>query len=322
MSEVTTVSFVMPAYNAARWIGGAISSVLTQSDPDVELVVVDDGSSDDTYAIAEGFGDRITLLRQVNSGPNAARNLAMEHAGGDFIGLCDSDDVLLPNYVAEVRATLASAGARTWVTSRSVALTDSGLEEFRAFPFGEISGSRQREAILQGNFVSIFSVFPRAMATEIGAFDEALHRCEDWEYWARAIFSGWRVAFQPKVSACYRRQGTSQSSDTGAMLAAEDTMFASLEARFGNSLTAAERSLLDFRAEHGAPLRLRAEARDAWRDGDYARASVQLRQAAAGLPIDRTLRLKATAAAVLAPALGAVSRLTGRRTTHSGGDAS
>lgn len=309
---MAVISFVMPAYNAARTIGAAISGVLTQSDPDVELVVVDDGSTDDTFAIAKGFGDRITLLQQPNAGPNAARNLAIRHAGGDYIGLCDSDDLLLPNYVAEIRNTFAGAPGRTWVTARSAALTDRGIEDFQAFPFGQVAPEDQRKAILQGNFVSIFSVFPRAMVEEIGAFDESLHRCEDWEYWARAIFSGWRVAFQPKVSACYRRQGNSQSSDTEAMLTAEDAMFASIGARFGDSFTPDERSLLDFRAEHGSPLRLRADARTAWRNGDYAAASAQFRQAAAGLPADRTLRLKAATAAVLAPALGLMSRAAGR----------
>ena len=215
--------------------------MLTQSDPDVELVVVDDGSTDDTYAIAEGFGDRITLVHQDNAGLSAARNAAIRHAAGDLIGLCDSDDVLLPNYVAAVRQTLAAAPERTWVTSRSIALTDNGLEDFQSFPFGEIARDRQREAILQGNFVSIFSVFPRAMVTEIGGFDEAMRRCEDWEYWARAIFSGWRVAFQPTVAACYRRQGAGLSANTEAMLAAEDVMFATIEARFTSGFTAQER---------------------------------------------------------------------------------
>lgn len=106
---MSTISFIMPAYNAARWIGAAISSVLTQSDPDVELVVVDDGSTDDTFAIAEGFGDRIKLIHQDNAGLSAARNVAIRHSGGDLIGLCDSDDVLLPNYVTEARRTLAGA---------------------------------------------------------------------------------------------------------------------------------------------------------------------------------------------------------------------
>ncbi len=310
---MSTISFVMPAYNAGAWIGAAISSVLTQSDHDVELVVVDDGSTDDTYAIAEGFGDRITLVHQDNAGLSAARNVAIRHASGELIGLCDSDDVLLPNYVAAVRRTFAGAPGRTWVTSRSVALTDEGLEEFQSFPFGEIARDRQREAILQGNFVSIFSVFPRAMVEEIGDFDEALRRCEDWELWSRAIFSGWRVAFQPEVAACYRRQGSGLSANTEAMLAAEDVMFASLESRFANGFTAAERALVAFRSEHGSPLRLRAEARASWNERDFGAAAEQLRQAAIGLPVDASLKLKAAAARVAAPVLTTASRMLGHR---------
>jgi glycosyltransferase involved in cell wall biosynthesis len=309
---VSTLSFIMPAYNAGAWIGAAISSVLTQSDSDVELVVVDDGSTDDTYAIAKGFGDRITLVHQDNAGLSAARNVAIQHAGGDLIGLCDSDDVLLPNYVAAVRRTLAAAPDRTWVTSRSVALTDDGLEEFNSFPFGEIARDRQRQAILQGNFVSIFSVFPRAMVDEIGNFDESLRRCEDWEYWARAILSGWRVAFQPVVAACYRRQGSGLSANTEAMLAAEDVMFAAVETRFGPGFTPKERALVDFRTAHGSPLRLRAEARTRWSEGDFVAAAGQFRQAAIGLPVDGSLKLKAAVAGVAAPVLATASRVLGR----------
>lgn len=309
---MSTLSFVMPAYNAGAWIGAAISSVLTQSDGDVELVVVDDGSTDDTFAIAAGFGDRITLVHQDNAGLSAARNVAIQHACGDLIGLCDSDDVLLPNYVAAARATLAAAPERTWVTNRSIALTDNGLEEFRSFPFGEIARDQQREAILQGNFVSIFSVFPRAMVNEIGIFDEALRRCEDWEFWARVIFSGWRVAFQPTVAACYRRQGSGLSANTAAMLAAEDVMFASIESRFAGGFTPKEQTLVAFRSEHGSPLRLRAEARASWSDGDYVAAAEQLRQVAIGLPVDGSLSLKAAAARVAAPVLATASRLLGR----------
>jgi glycosyltransferase involved in cell wall biosynthesis len=293
----------MPTYNAGARIGAAVSSVLTQSHPDVELIVIDDGSTDDTADLARAFGDRITLLQQPNAGPNAARNTGLRHASGDVIALCDSDDFLLPNYLSEALRVLAASPDRTWVTCASRMMTDDGLRDYGYSPFGEVQRDRQREAILQGNFVSIFSVFPKAMMTEIGLFDEELKRAEDWEYWARAILSGWRVAFQPKVASFYRQQGQSQSSDATAMLDAEDAMIAVVAERFAGTFTPREEELLAVRARLGSATRQRLRARDAWTSGHFADGARQLRAAAREFPIYPGLRTKALTAGAIAPVL-------------------
>ena len=298
-----TVSVIMPTYNAGVRIGVAIGSVLTQTHPDIELIVIDDGSTDDTVAIARGFGDRVTILQQENAGPNAARNTGLRHASGDVIALCDSDDVLLPNYLTAALAVMAAAPPRTWVTCASELMTDDGLKPYGFSPFGEVPRDQQREAILQGNIVSIFSVFPRAMATEIGPFNEQLKRAEDWEYWARAILSGWRVAFQPTISSYYRQQGQSQSSDAGAMLDAEDAMIAVVADRFAGTFTAREEHLLAVRARLGSATRQRLRAREAWRAGNFADGAQQLREAATEFPLYPGVRGKAIQAGVLAPLL-------------------
>ncbi len=292
----------MPSFNAGARIGAAISSALTQSHPDVELVVVDDGSTDDTYRIASGFGDRITLLQQPNAGPNAARNTGLRAATGEVIALCDSDDVLLPNYLAKALAVLDGAPSRTWVTCAAMALTDEGLKDYGVSPFGEIPVGDQREAILQMNFVSIFSVFPRQMVDEIGLFSEDLHRCEDWEYWARAILSGWRVAFQTDEAAMYRKQGYTQSADPTAMLDAEDELFTQLATRFADTLTERDRELLAARASHGSPPRQRLLAKQAWAAGNFRQGAALLRTAAKDYP-HYGLRNKALVAGVAAPIL-------------------
>ncbi|MFT4225572.1 glycosyltransferase family 2 protein [Micropruina sp.] len=297
------VSVIMPAYNAGARIGLAIGSVLSQTYPDVELVVVDDGSTDDTYQIASGFGDRITLLKQANAGPNAARNAGIRAATGEVFALCDSDDLLLPNYLTEACAVLERAAERVWVTCAALALTDGGLRDYGVSPFGEIPVRQQREAILQMNFVSIFSVFPRRMVDEIGEFAEDLHRCEDWEYWARALLSGWRVAFQSEAAAMYRQQGYSQSADATAMMDAEDELFVGLSKRFSGILTEREQGLLMARAGHGSPPRQRQRAKQAWTAGDFQEAASLLRIAAADYPRYRGLRKKALIASVAAPVL-------------------
>lgn len=90
------VSVIMPAFNTGRWIRQAIQSVLDQTLTEVEILVVDDGSTDDTVAVVEGIQDeRVRLLRQPeNRGVSAARNVALDHAQGTWAAILDSDDWL------------------------------------------------------------------------------------------------------------------------------------------------------------------------------------------------------------------------------------
>jgi glycosyltransferase involved in cell wall biosynthesis len=86
---------VIPAYNAAATIGVAIESVLEQDYPDVELIVVDDGSTDDTASIARAYGDRVSVVQTPNRGPSAARNAALERCTGELVAFLDADDLWL-----------------------------------------------------------------------------------------------------------------------------------------------------------------------------------------------------------------------------------
>lgn len=94
------VSVLIPCYNAGRWIRETLESVLAQTWPNIEIVVVDDGSTDDTVAVVEGFDSkRVTLIKQQNSGAAAARNRALTESRGDFIQYLDADDLLSPNKI-------------------------------------------------------------------------------------------------------------------------------------------------------------------------------------------------------------------------------
>jgi len=101
------VSVMMPAFNAARYVADAVQSVIAQSYLDWELVVVDDGSTDETAEIVGGFSDpRIRLLRKENGGESSARNVALDVSIGEFIAYLDADDVYLPNHLAATVAFL------------------------------------------------------------------------------------------------------------------------------------------------------------------------------------------------------------------------
>jgi glycosyltransferase involved in cell wall biosynthesis len=101
------ISVITPAYNAAPYVADAVRSVLAQTHPDLRLFLIDDGSTDDTAAIAAGFADpRVTLIRQPNAGVAAARNRGMGAADGDALLFLDADDWLAPAALATLAATL------------------------------------------------------------------------------------------------------------------------------------------------------------------------------------------------------------------------
>ena len=99
-------SVIIPTYNRAPLLSAALASVFAQEHPAHEVIVVDDGSTDDTSTTLEKFGDRVTVLRQENRGPAAARNLGLTHARGEYVAFLDSDDLWFPWTLATYRRAI------------------------------------------------------------------------------------------------------------------------------------------------------------------------------------------------------------------------
>lgn len=100
------VSIIIPAYNSAQYIAETIDACLQQSYTAIEIIVVDDGSTDDTVSIVESYDDKVRLIQQDNSGPAIARNTGIEAANGNYIQFCDSDDILHPQKIEKCMALL------------------------------------------------------------------------------------------------------------------------------------------------------------------------------------------------------------------------
>lgn len=117
MNNAPEVSIIIPAYNAGRWLGEAVASVLAQTHTDWELIIVNDGSTDDTLCNAHGYEDaRIKVVDQANAGVSAARNAGIALAKGTYIGFMDADDVMLPENLA-VKLTCLKENGVDWVFS-------------------------------------------------------------------------------------------------------------------------------------------------------------------------------------------------------------
>ncbi|MGB2875029.1 MAG: glycosyltransferase [Gaiellaceae bacterium] len=284
------VSVVIPAYDAEATVGAAISSALSQTYRDFEIVVVDDGSRDATGLIASAFPEPVRLVRQENGGVAAARNRGIAEAAGELIAFCDADDVLLPQHL-EVLVELHDRDGGI-ATANCYWLFPGGIDPARTrykgrFPRPE----RQRLAILEQNFVSTMSLFERTLADEVGPFDAELEVAEDWDFWLRAIYAGHRVALQPRPLALYRWGTGGLAADPARMDEHAEAVLRKAAAR--DDLTREERAYVKRRLNGPGPAQLGRRGDQALRARRYGEAAASYREAAALCPSEPALVWKA-----------------------------
>jgi glycosyltransferase involved in cell wall biosynthesis len=304
------VSVIVPAYQAGSTVGAAISSVLWQTYSDVEIIVVDDGSSDQTASIARAYGALVRLVQQPNTGVASARNRGIQESTGELVTFCDADDFLFPQHIEALVAAVPDAGGLA--TANAYWMFPGGIKRSKVRSKGRFPApSEQRRAILEQNFVSIMSVFPRSLVSDIGPFDEGLRRAEDWDFWMRAIFAGHRVALQPRPLALIRWGSSSLTSARDAM----DTAVLEVlgKAIREIDLSNEERDYLRLRLSGPGPHALARRGDAALRAGRYPEAARLYREAAEILPSERRLVWKARFMANVPSLAGALVRARQRR---------
>lgn len=185
------VSVMMPAYNAERYIVEAIESVLTQTYAHWELIVVDDGSSDGTAAIATQFADpRIRVIRQANGGEAAARNTALAHSQGEYVAFLDSDDAYLPHHLAAAVSYMQTNTARGGVYSDGCYCNEHGarlqtLSSRRRGPFeGDLFEAVVRGPDVFGPPVCVV-LRHEVIAKHNLCFDTSIVIGPDWDFFTR-----------------------------------------------------------------------------------------------------------------------------------------
>ena len=185
------VSVVIPAFNRASLLDRAVRSVFAQTWPDLECIVVDDGSTDDTGELLERLrpeaGDRSFLTVRVgaNRGVSAARNLGLAQAGGAYLALLDSDDYWLPEKLARQVAFMREKDLAVSQTEEIWIRRGRRVNPMRkhAKPSGRFFAQALDLCLVSPSCV----LFTRAFWDEVGPFDESLPACEDYELWLRAL---------------------------------------------------------------------------------------------------------------------------------------
>ena len=207
-SSSPLVSVIMPAYNAAATIAEAIESVVAQSYPDWELIVVDDGSTDASAAIVAGLGlppEKLRLIRQANAGVAAARNRAIEEAHGELIAFLDADDIWEPARL-EVEVPVMIEGGYDVVFASGYLLGDP-TDTPSWVVQGTFSGPEMFELLYQSNRIGgIFSVLTtkRAIARAGGFKPEKGVLGEDYDLWLRMANTGSSFCGLPDQLAGFR----------------------------------------------------------------------------------------------------------------------
>ena len=185
MADGPLVSVIIPTYNNAALVSDAIESVLAQTYRNREIVVVDDGSTDDTASRLERFGAKINLIRREHGGPAVARNAGIRASRGELVGFLDSDDVWRPEKLElSVPALLAGSEIGVVYTALRIHEMDTG----RSYLLRQytMSGRMARELFIECRGVNTSTLLVRRSSLEaVGHFDEDLFRAQDWDMMIR-----------------------------------------------------------------------------------------------------------------------------------------
>ena len=192
------VSVVIPVFNREGFLAEAIESALGQEGTRPEILVVDDGSTDGTPAVAARYTGRIIYLRQENAGPPAARNRGIREAQGEFLSFLDSDDLWPPRRTRHLQDCLAAhseaGGAMGYLQYVSV-------EDSRSARFAD--ACRAAAPVLNYNLSA--SLFRTDIFQAVGLFDETMRFSDDWDWFVRAREQGVKIEIIPDIALINRR---------------------------------------------------------------------------------------------------------------------
>ena len=213
------VSVMIPTFNCARFLGLAIDSVLAQTYHDYEIVVVDDGSTDNTRECIAKYGVKVRYFHQTNQGLSAARNLALDYATGEFIAYVDADDLWFPGKL-EAQVTFLDSHPECGLVHTEVSVIDEqgkvlharfNQETGRSVPQGKCLND-----LLQNCHIQVPSVMERRnWLDKAGRFDLRLVAAQDYLHWIMLALAGAEVGYIDQALALYRwRQSSLMSSQS------------------------------------------------------------------------------------------------------------
>ncbi|MDD2765427.1 MAG: glycosyltransferase family A protein [Opitutaceae bacterium] len=203
------VSIIIPCHNAAPWLAETLESALTQTWPAKEIILIDDGSTDESQVVARSYEPRgVRVLTQANQGASAARNRAFRESRGDFIQFLDADDLISPNKIALQAAALTGApdgrvASCAWGRfrddpTRAVFVDEAVYRDFAPIEFLLLGGDAGR-MIHPSAWLT-----PRETAERAGPWNEELTLNDDGEFFSRVLLASTGITFTPTARSYYR----------------------------------------------------------------------------------------------------------------------
>ena len=222
--DTPLVSIVIPTYNRSELLRMSVESALAQTYPNVEIIVVDDGSTDDTAALVSQYTDQVTYLKQDNQGVAAARNAGFRASAGEYATFLDDDDLIMPTKIEHQVQVLASRPEVGLVHCRYYYADKDGnlLDKVGLLPEGEVL-----EELLCGNFVWMGAPLIRRQCLDrAGYFDQEIPSViADWDLWLRIALAGTPFACVQEPLGAYRVQQDSMLANVAELERATFTVF-------------------------------------------------------------------------------------------------
>ena len=212
---MSAVSVVIQAFNAEQHIAEALASVRAQTMSDLEVILVDDGSTDGTVREARRFAASLdlTIIQQANSGPSAARNAGVRRARSRYCAFLDADDLMLPELLAAQTAVFETDPEFGLVITDVTTFDDRGVVHEARWKFSEPQIGTALDRLLLENFVTTSAVMARTeRLLEAGLFNEERRVAEDYELWLR-MAARWKVGIVDRPLVRYRYRPGSLSHD-------------------------------------------------------------------------------------------------------------
>jgi GT2 family glycosyltransferase len=220
------ISVIIPTFNRDRYIGHTIQNVLDQNVPDLELIIVDDGSTDNTAKICQEFGGRIQYIFQENSGPSAARNAGIAQSTGNWIVFLDSDDLLAPGAIHSHLEFVNRTGALMSVVRHRIIDDSASSRIDHSRPSFWILFTDNLDVHLCYRNIAPTSAFfmHRSVVLDTGGFDTSMDVCEDYSFFLQSLEKGFTPRYNPDGLVYYRHHSSSLSRNVLKMVLHDEIM--------------------------------------------------------------------------------------------------
>ena len=214
MNDHPKISIIIPSYNNAKYLREAVGSALKQTYKNIEVIIIDDGSTDNSREVAESFRDpRIIYLWQENEGPAGARNKGIEKTKGEYVAFLDSDDLWEKDKLKKQLDFMEKNPETGMLGTASREMTDDGKIRGREV-FPEENKILQKILIRYNPFIQSSVMARREVFKRVGLYDRRFRESEDYELWLR-IAADYKIGNlkEPLTIKRYKREGLSPEKD-------------------------------------------------------------------------------------------------------------